>query len=533
LAFTQAGGAPEPEPERAWAYTSYTYGDSAHVHAATALSTGEQYTYDANGNMTERTEGGVSYTQEFDAENRLSTVTTITGTTRFVYDGDGQRVLQIRSDGTTVAYVSSVMEVEMNPAYYALAGPSGSGVGSGAVAANGSRGSVTAFVGGAARRAFTQGYVSLAGSGGGWHASTTTRLYYAANGKTVAVRLITSDGGDTLYYLAGDHLGSTSLTLDIWGTVMGQRRYTAYGATLSATGITPTSRRYTSQTEDGTGLYFYGARYYDPYLNRWIQPDSIVPDPNNPQALNRYSYAYNRPLNFTDPTGFFSEDEIMKTFGVKNWDDVLTLFNQGGLFEGKWGFLETLRQAQAGDHFSFFYGGMREGWLGYDAEHLGIVAYGNWPSAFVDDDFIKPHSFFEFADKLRGATNFYLDGERRIFPEQVLFTQFNFSTPADKKYTHVVNGWNVGLDAVGVATCWCGGDKATDAIKAAQKAGRVASVLSIIGTGASTVSGQESLQQASTSVGLSAASLALPPVISCIPSIGSLAIDLHGFYIGP
>src|SRR3972149_1326069 len=39
------------------------------------------------------------------------------------------------------------------------------------------------------------------------------------------------------------------------------------------------------------------------YLNRWIQPDTIVPDPSNPQSLNRYSYVNNRPLNFTDPSG--------------------------------------------------------------------------------------------------------------------------------------------------------------------------------------------------------------------------------------
>jgi hypothetical protein len=48
---------------------------------------------------------------------------------------------------------------------------------------------------------------------------------------------------------------------------------------------------------------FYNARYYSPYLNRWLQPDSIVPEPGNPQALNRYSYVYNSPLNYTDPSG--------------------------------------------------------------------------------------------------------------------------------------------------------------------------------------------------------------------------------------
>ena len=45
-------------------------------------------------------------------------------------------------------------------------------------------------------------------------------------------------------------------------------------------------------------------------LGRFISPDTIVPEPGNPQALNRYSYVLNNPLRYTDPTGMFSEDEI-------------------------------------------------------------------------------------------------------------------------------------------------------------------------------------------------------------------------------
>jgi hypothetical protein len=45
------------------------------------------------------------------------------------------------------------------------------------------------------------------------------------------------------------------------------------------------------------------------YLNRWTQPDSIVPDLSNPQSLNRYSYVINSPLNNTDPTGHDICDE--------------------------------------------------------------------------------------------------------------------------------------------------------------------------------------------------------------------------------
>jgi hypothetical protein len=40
-----------------------------------------------------------------------------------------------------------------------------------------------------------------------------------------------------------------------------------------------------------------------PYINHFLQPDSLIPAPSNPQAWNRYSYVGNRPVNFNDPTG--------------------------------------------------------------------------------------------------------------------------------------------------------------------------------------------------------------------------------------
>lgn len=47
----------------------------------------------------------------------------------------------------------------------------------------------------------------------------------------------------------------------------------------------------------------YHARFYDAYLNRWTQPDNIMPDYKNPQALNRYAYALGNPIKNNDPTG--------------------------------------------------------------------------------------------------------------------------------------------------------------------------------------------------------------------------------------
>jgi len=51
------------------------------------------------------------------------------------------------------------------------------------------------------------------------------------------------------------------------------------------------------------GMYHMGARFYHHGLGRWISADSIVPDPANPQSFNRFSYGYNNPLKYRDPTG--------------------------------------------------------------------------------------------------------------------------------------------------------------------------------------------------------------------------------------
>ncbi len=47
----------------------------------------------------------------------------------------------------------------------------------------------------------------------------------------------------------------------------------------------------------------YKARFYSSYINQFTQPDSIVPDPANPQAFNRYSYVMNSPIGYNDPSG--------------------------------------------------------------------------------------------------------------------------------------------------------------------------------------------------------------------------------------
>jgi RHS repeat-associated protein len=70
------------------------------------------------------------------------------------------------------------------------------------------------------------------------------------------------------------------------------------------TGTLPTDFSYTGQREQGIiRLYDYHARFYDPSLGRFIQADTIVPNPGNPRDLNRYTYARNNVLKYVDPSG--------------------------------------------------------------------------------------------------------------------------------------------------------------------------------------------------------------------------------------
>jgi RHS repeat-associated protein len=78
-------------------------------------------------------------------------------------------------------------------------------------------------------------------------------------------------------------------------------KYYPFGGARS--GSVPTDKLFTGQRLDDTGLYYYGARYYDAGIGRFISADTIIPNPANPQAFNRYSYCLNNPLKYVDPSG--------------------------------------------------------------------------------------------------------------------------------------------------------------------------------------------------------------------------------------
>jgi len=102
-------------------------------------------------------------------------------------------------------------------------------------------------------------------------------------------------------YYHTDHLGSTRLITDEQGNVVTDSTYTSFGESTVSGEDEP--YLYTGKEIDSTGLYYYGARYYDPETGRFISKDPGFGRLGNPQTLNRYVYVLNNPLKYIDPDG--------------------------------------------------------------------------------------------------------------------------------------------------------------------------------------------------------------------------------------
>ena len=128
-----------------------------------------------------------------------------------------------------------------------------------------------------------------------------------------------SDSTKVGYYYHEDNLNSSSALSSSSGSQQEVNVYYPFGRTQTASpqASFQVSRRFTGQVFDAeSGLYYYNARYYDPELGRFIQPDDTIPDLGNPQSYNRYSYCVNNPLRYTDPTGHSFEDYVLGATGL-------------------------------------------------------------------------------------------------------------------------------------------------------------------------------------------------------------------------
>jgi RHS repeat-associated protein len=213
------------------------------------------YVYDANGNMT--SDGLKCYT--YNEANQLSKVKECGNNhtiAEYIYDYDGLRM--VKKNFVTGTLASSVVS-------------------------------------------WSDGYETKTKVGG--TAQNTT--YYWVNGELLAKK----DSSNNRFYYHNDHLGSSALLTAQNGSVTEETKYDPWGEVLS--GGTKSKFQYTGQEMDAeTGLNYYNFRYYNSDTRRFTQPDDIIQSLYAPQSLNRYSYVWNNPVRYTDPTGHYVETAL-------------------------------------------------------------------------------------------------------------------------------------------------------------------------------------------------------------------------------
>jgi RHS repeat-associated protein len=221
---------------------SYSYNDLNHPSFVTNTSDGKTYTADTNGNMLT----GAGRTFVWTPDNRVASVANASGTTTMTYDYTGARVKKLGPLGQVL---------------YPFAG------------------------------------YEIAPDG------TKTKFFRLGNELLASKQTPVSNPAKKVFY-HNDHLGGVNVISDINAARVQLTEYDPWGKVSRSEGNVDPENRFTGQKLDPeNGLYYYGARYYDPELARFISPDPIVPSAGDPQSHNRYSYVRNNPVKYIDPDG--------------------------------------------------------------------------------------------------------------------------------------------------------------------------------------------------------------------------------------
>ena len=200
-------------------------------------------TYDLNGNLATTTDAGVTTTYTWNVRNQLTGISKTGFTASFTYDSFGRRTGKT-INGTTTNFVYD----GLNPVQ-------------------------------------------------------------EKNGATVTANLLTGLGIDEFFTRTDgvgvraflpDALGSTVALGDGTGTLQTQYTYEPFGVTTQTGSASTSSYKYTGREDDGSGLYFYRARYYQPQFQRFIAEDPIGFLGGD---ANLYGYVTENPLYYTDPAG--------------------------------------------------------------------------------------------------------------------------------------------------------------------------------------------------------------------------------------
>ncbi|POF43950.1 hypothetical protein B0D71_03930 [Pseudomonas laurylsulfativorans] len=222
--------------------------------------------FDANGNLYELQAGQAL---GWDLRNQLSSVRPVVRDSgnddyeRYLYDGGGQRVRKLRVNQTNARTLIS--EVRYLPGLE--------------IHSHGGTGEIL--------------HVITASTGNN---SVQVLHWIAKKPENIT--------NDQVRYNLNDHLQSSALELDQNGDLISQEWYYPFGGTAcwaarSATEAKYKNVRYSGKERDATGLYYYGFRYYAPWLQRWINPDPA----GYVDGMNLFIAMKNAPTVFFDPDG--------------------------------------------------------------------------------------------------------------------------------------------------------------------------------------------------------------------------------------
>lgn len=173
---------------------------------------------------------------------------------------------------------------------------------------------------------------------------TMQKLYLGGDAYSAAAVYVKEGAGAwTIYYIGRDYLGSITHLINTNGTIKQELSYDPWGRLRDpsnqqnyAIGSEPVlflARGYTGHEHlPMFGLINMNARLYDPVSGRFLSPDPYVQAPDFSQNFNRYTYALNNPLRFTDPNGEFWQYVIGAVAGgIINWGFNGFKFNMEGL----------------------------------------------------------------------------------------------------------------------------------------------------------------------------------------------------------
>jgi RHS repeat-associated protein len=286
----------------------------SYVNPASGLPTALQYS------VTDQAGSATAYT--YDAVNRLkeAKVTALGGAVTddriYNYDSVGNRLSQT-INGTNTSYTYNAANELTNPGYVYDANGNLTGLPSGLTlsynAANFTS-SVTPSGGSAISMAYSgvdQTERVRAGSTSFAYDLTGLSQRADASGTVYELRdnagqLLSERSPTGTSYVIFDALGSTIGLTDSSGNLSATWAYDPWGNVSSKTGSASTPFLFQGAYLDAsTGLYKMGARFYDPTLGRWTQPDPVRGEPTSPETLNLYAFVGDNPVNLTDRSGYF------------------------------------------------------------------------------------------------------------------------------------------------------------------------------------------------------------------------------------